>query len=212
MARGGSEDQLRIESRRSKIAAMLVRGISNQYEIAQRLGLDPVSGQRTVSNDLAAIKKEWKASTLRDFDEAKGQELAKFDALEKEYWEAWERSKTECLSIRKGKRTRPADGDTPASTEEYDEEKKQMRDGDPRFLDGIASCIEKRCKILGLIITKVAPTTPDGKGEYHFETDAQRIAALAALLGSAGAALSGPQAGTGPDLDAPGDPSGSLLG
>ena len=36
--------------------------------------------------------------------------------------------------------------------------------GNPAYLAGVMSCIERRCKILGLDApTKIAPTAPDGK-------------------------------------------------
>lgn len=76
--------------------------------------------QATISRDLKAIQKEWLKSTLRDFDELKAQELAKIDDLEITYRDGWNTSKDENTV------------------------------GDPRFLNGIDRCIERRCKLLGL--------------------------------------------------------------
>jgi hypothetical protein len=63
-------------------------------------------------------------------------ELAKIDHLEREYWAAWRDSKEpgEITSARPGRVT----------------VKRVSRDGNPTFLDGVAWCIEQRCKIFGL--------------------------------------------------------------
>lgn len=143
-------DQARIMSRRTKVAALLLRGTSNQYEICAQLGMEH-SQQSVISKDIKAIKTEWRRSAVRDFDEAKGRELEKLEALEREAWEAWERSKLERTSSRTSKRS----GAAPAESAEL---KKEKRDGNPKFLDVVLRCIAKRCEILGL----TSGATPDG--------------------------------------------------
>jgi len=128
-----------------------------QWEIGETLGVT----QATVSLDLKAIREQWKASAVRDFDEAKERELARIDALEREYWAAWQTSKEQKESTSTEK----------SSTEGVDRlkaaVKKEDRDGNPAFLVGVQWCITKRCDILGFDAPKkVAPTTPDGKNEY----------------------------------------------
>jgi hypothetical protein len=49
-----SKAALRVLSRRKKVADLVVRGVTNQYEIAIRLGMESGAGQRMVSRDLAA--------------------------------------------------------------------------------------------------------------------------------------------------------------
>lgn len=87
-----------------------------QADIASELGLS----EATVSRDLKALHKEWLAGSRIGFSKAKARELAKIDRLEREYWEAWKRSRIEGQA------------------------------GDPRFLAGIQWCIERRCKIMGI--------------------------------------------------------------
>ena len=60
-------------------------------------------------------------SSVSDFNQRKAEELAKIDNVEREAWVAWTTSKG---------------NQTPA--------------GDPRFLQNVQWCIQKRCKILGL--------------------------------------------------------------
>lgn len=87
-----------------------------QADIASELGLS----EATVSRDLKVLHKEWLAGSQVGFSKARARELAKIDRLEREYWEAWKRSRTGGQA------------------------------GDPRFLTGIQWCIERRCKIMGI--------------------------------------------------------------
>lgn len=143
-----TSEKIHIISRRSKIAAMLLMGITNQFEIAARLGMEPSSGQKTVSRDIMWIRNEWRLQAIQDWGEFVGRELAVVDKLEKEAWEAWERS---CKSR---KRTRSSVKLAKRDDSQMDETSEQIaheeRDGDPRFLDIVMTCIDKRCKLLQL--------------------------------------------------------------
>jgi hypothetical protein len=119
-----------------------------QVDIAQELGIN----QSTVSRDLKALHKEWLHSALLDYDEAKAQELAKIDRLEREYWRAWERSCEDAETIRQ-------EG-PPAGPEKLVTTAKGQA-GDPRFLTGVQWCIEKRCKVLGLDAPSKLDVTSD---------------------------------------------------
>ncbi len=149
-----NEDECRVYSRRIKVAAIVLRGVTNQFDILAQLGMgdDTPANRCTISRDLKAIKEEWRVRACEDWREAQGAELARLDALEREYWAAWERSKVDRESHRDQK-TRRGDYD-----QETTETKKEPRDGDPRFLDGILNCIKRRCAILGLDAEK--PQSP----------------------------------------------------
>ena len=113
----------------------------SQREIADSLSLTP----QYVGRQLKAIKDAWMESTMVDFNKRQNEELARIDALEAEYWGAWESSKL----------------DESREAMEYVEEDSLMRlsrkrietikrNGTSAFLHGIQWCIEQRCKILGL--------------------------------------------------------------
>jgi DNA-binding CsgD family transcriptional regulator len=89
-------DRYALMERRKRIASMYVTG-KNQWERARTVGVS----QGTVSNDLAAIREDWLASTRRDFDARKAEELAKLDQLEAEAWAAWERSCRDSETVQK---------------------------------------------------------------------------------------------------------------
>lgn len=108
-----------------------------QTDIAEEVGVSDA----TVSRDLKALQSEWLASALVDFNEAKSQELAKIDRLEREYWQAWERSCENAETVTK-------EGG-PSGVDKVKQTSKGQA-GDPRFLAGVQWCIERRCKILGV--------------------------------------------------------------
>lgn len=89
-------DKAAIAKRRSTVAAMYVKG-ATQTEFAGRVGVT----QATISTDLKAIQAEWRASTLRDFDAKKAEELAKLAHLESEAWAAWVRSQEDAVTTHK---------------------------------------------------------------------------------------------------------------
>lgn len=124
----------------SDVSSMYFKGKS-QRDIGKILKVSQVS----ISNDLRKLKKEWTQSALVDFDEAKGKELHRIDVLEVANWDAWERSKKK----KEVKLHRVANSDKHGVTTTK-EKREETYIGDPRFLEGVAHCIEMRSKILDL--------------------------------------------------------------
>ena len=156
-----------------RISDHYLRGYT-QWQIGEILGVT----QQQICYDLKELQKRWKESALRNFDEAKAQELAKIDRLELEYWDAWHNSRGQ-KKISSTERTDMASGQR---------NKAQIRTedllGDPRFLEGVRWCVDRRCKILGLDApSKVAPTNPEGYQPYE-PTLSERVIArrVTALL------------------------------
>ena len=158
---------------RRRIAELYLRGWL-QVDIADELGLH----QTTISNDLKAIQAEWLESTIVDFDKARARELAKIDDLEREYWCGWQEStKDREIDIEESQ----AGGKHGSLDKTVHKVEGQV--GDPRFLQGVQSCIDRRCKLLGLDApTKVAPTDPTGSKEYTGLPDDERISRVVELL------------------------------
>lgn len=122
------------------IARLYLQG-HTQSAIALQLSID----QSTVSRDLKEIRAMWRDSTLRDFDEAKSIQLAKIDALEATYWEAWMRSLTTREAITNESGESDAKG---AFTKTIT--RREVMLGNPAYLAGVERCIAERCKLLGL--------------------------------------------------------------
>lgn len=114
----------------------------------------------TIHNDVSEILSRWRKTLEKDIGELKGAELARINRLENAAWLEWERSRDPAIKRISGSRTGGKDGD---STHEQTIEEEQC--GDPRYLERVQWCIEKRCKILGLDApTKIAPTDAAGTG------------------------------------------------
>lgn len=175
-----------------RITAMYLQG-RTQAEIAAMLGVS----QQQISLDLATVQRRWRTDTAINLDEAKQKELARIDNLERTYWDAWQHSSGEHVKTRTEHLVPALDAESEGSEGEEKVEKKpillkRITDtedlvGAPAFLAGVMSCIERRCKLLGLDApTKVAPTTPEGDKPYNDElSEERRISRLAAILNSA---------------------------
>jgi hypothetical protein len=129
-----------------------------QAEIAAHLAKNRTYqiSQQQISADIKAIQKRWLESSIRSFDEARAQELAKIDNLENVYWQQFEASQDPIVKRKTSKRVNRDDDDPHWKTTEATQEI-SLGTGDPRFLQGVQWCIDKRCKLLGLD----APAKPD---------------------------------------------------
>jgi hypothetical protein len=90
-----------------------------------------------------------------DFNDAKARELAKIDQLEREYYAAWHRSCEDAETTKqkkRGKVEKRKDDDGQFVAEQPAEMTRILKGqaGDPRYLQGVERCIEKRCKIMGI--------------------------------------------------------------
>lgn len=117
-----------------------------QADIAIDLGLS----QQQISYDLKELQRRWLNSSVSNLDEAKARELAKVDNLELEYWQAWKRSQEDAETVKQKGEVVPGEGGKPSIKTTDTEKTTKGQAGDPRFLQGVQWCIERRCKILGV--------------------------------------------------------------
>lgn len=135
------------------IADLYVQGYS-QAKIAEQIGVS----REQIKYDIKEIREKWVESQIDNFEAYKAEEIRKINALEREAWEGLRRS------IAERKRTRIEDRDS------EDKGKTKIRsvtveerDGDPRFMQIIATCIDRRCKIRGIDApTKQELSGPEG--------------------------------------------------
>jgi hypothetical protein len=90
------------------------------------------------------VRQEWLQSSLIDFNQKKAEELARIDAVEREYWSAWQESKRERQTTSTEQITDASGNKVKAGI------RKIEQTGDRRYLAGVERCIEQRVKILGL--------------------------------------------------------------
>lgn len=142
---GPKRTPIQIERDRRDIARLYLQG-KLQSEIAEYINSDEnrdyTITQQMVSYDLKRVQESWQKSSLLDMNELKARELAKIDNLELEYWAAWKRSQEDAEEVKEV--ILDEIGMMPV------ERKRKGQAGDPRFLQGVQWCIERRCKILGI--------------------------------------------------------------
>ena len=164
---GPSRNALQRENDYAQITSYYLRGWT-QVAIAAEVGLS----QQQVSIDIRTIQARWRKDTTINLDEHKSKELAKLDELEREYWQAWESSKSERTKARQ-ESSGKVDKKTKKPVINKATMEKEDRDGNPAFLSGVLSCIDRRCKILGIDAPVEQSTT--GKVTVHVIYDDTEI-------------------------------------
>lgn len=143
---------------RAEVAQLYLRG-RTQHEIADHMEQNRSYkyGRTKVQNDIKRIRQKWEESALMDFHKKRAEELAKIDALEREYWEAYMESKeprqehkVEGQPAETDPHTNGEASHTSIQPTKIERTTKEPVAGNPQFLKGIQWCIDKRCEILGL--------------------------------------------------------------
>ncbi len=167
----------------TRISELYLRGWI-QADIAKDIGISA----NTVSKLLAEVRKRWLVNQVNNFELRKSMELERIDKLEREYWDAWDKSKkgqNKIISTRLNRTTMRGD-----STEVTEGQEFLDTPGDPRFLEGIQKCIALRTRILGLEeATKIEHSGTISVNNYHMDnrerlTDTQKLNGVMAFLES----------------------------
>ena len=128
------------ERDREEIARRLLRG-ETQAAVARDLGVS----RSQVGYDLDVLRRRWVQDSLTAFDARVAIELAKLEELERTCWEAWERSRGAFSRTT----TRSRQNVSRSGTQGEATVERHERDGDPRFLEGILKCIDRRIRLVG---------------------------------------------------------------
>jgi hypothetical protein len=134
-------EAIRLESRRSKVAELYMRGMRSLTRIAQELNVDKAQ----ISRDFKHIRKMWRETCIQDIHVAHQEELAKIDEIEQKAWAGWERScqpveTMEVIGTAQGAKSKP----------EKVRKITKGQSGNPRFLQVVLECVSKRCELLSL--------------------------------------------------------------
>lgn len=135
-------------------------------EVMARLDL-PSYSLRTVSKDVNKLLEEWRETRIDNTDLALQLELERLDAIVKEAWAAWEKSKTDYERKKAKQQGVPGDKESDeVITLKLEQQKEEVICyGDPRYLDIIHKALIERRKLLGLY----APEKKDISGGISFE-------------------------------------------
>ena len=129
---------------RADIARMRLEGLT-QTKIAEEISRlrDYTLSERTIRDDLKAVRDEWLNQTIDNYEQTRLIELSRLDEEESIAIGAWARS----LLPKKKERTRTGVNDG-KPFEEFMQET-ATRDGNPAFLQRLESIRQRRCAILG---------------------------------------------------------------
>jgi len=159
---------IRVMKRRNRIREMLLRGVSNQQEIAAAFGVS----QPLVSKDIKAIMEEWREEEKGKGIQKRDKRIKQLEMAAKEAFDSWIKSKeskeevsttytpkkcTTCYGKGKIKDT----GDTCSKcngsgeiVEEIVRRSVSGSPGDPSFLRTFNDCIKEMAKLEGLYVKK----------------------------------------------------------
>ena len=156
-------EDLRREQRRTIVSRFYLRGWT-QTEIAGKLkrtcprctGAEPRAAhtcatQRTVSNDIQAIEREWVMQRASNLEASKQRAISVIDQEEAEAWEAWDRSKQPSKQVTSRELQTGVDPKTgePVVLRGKQDTVLKEQTGDPRYLQIVNECEDRRAKILG---------------------------------------------------------------
>jgi hypothetical protein len=113
---------------------------SSQEAIARELGVS----RSQVSSDVADLLRRWRKEQIRDVNTALTLALEKLDHLERAHWDAWEAS-LKPREVTFTERVQRADGERVKVCT-----RTEPGVGNLAHLAGVASCIDRRCRLLGL--------------------------------------------------------------
>lgn len=131
------------------VARMFCRGASHR-EIAQAIGVS----RQQADYDCQTLLQRWRDETTSTRDI----ELAKINHLEATAWDAYERSCRDA-ETRIAKTVTTADGERTEATQ-----REEGQVGDPRWLEIVRWCINRRCELLQLDPPKVTQQEYSGPG------------------------------------------------
>lgn len=105
---------------------------------------------QTAFNDYISALEEAKKKVEKTALYGLVSELEKLDRLEHQYWRAWDKS-MENMKKKKIRKTGKVNDTAQMQAEEED----MQQNGEVSFLNGIKSCIELRCKMMGYITSNI---------------------------------------------------------
>lgn len=178
-----------VAKRRERVAKAYLQG-ETQRAISEAEGVS----LGTINGDLKYLRGQWQKNASADIDERIGQELAKLDQLEAQAWESYFKSQ-KVVEKGQGKRKSPPAKKGQKPKESESSFVKQIESaGDPRFLNIVENCIERRCRILGIDAPgKIELTGKDGGPIEYKDKSNMAISALAEMLKKSGVALQDPE-------------------
>lgn len=153
----------------NRIARLYHMGLT-QMEIAEQIG----RSQSTVSRDIISLHEQWRKAADREYAILRAEQLDEYMRLKREYYEAWEASRT-VTTIR-------GSGENDAVVTQKE------GPGDPAFLQGVERMRAKIDEFWGIHAAKIIALVDEDFDQAQWSEDRRNrhAEALATLLGTEG--------------------------
>ena len=191
-----------IEADRPVIANMYLRSFTLKKireELPKVRNTDYILSTTVIYYEIKKIREAWRKATIESYNEYLHRELDKIDALESEYWLAWEKSKNTKRRVQEKQNViQIPDEDSPP---EVDDDGRVLQVfgeintpvertvteeescGDAVYLHGIHWCIHQRIKLLGLDATpQERPMSAKEREEYEEKVANRKFEILMAIV------------------------------
>lgn len=190
----GDVTSAEIEARLARVADRYLRGVA-----ISTIASDEKVSSTMIAHLLARCRERWKEQAIEAIDERIALELAKIDALEREYWAGWARSQHDAVTTEQIRETEdgaivpsaPAvpGGEPftrlPTRTRVHARAVKKGQVGNVVYLQGVQWCIKTRCDLLGITQAGGGPV-PAGErvvvGSLDEASPEQRTSRLLAIV------------------------------
>lgn len=174
--------EMQIAQDRARVCELLLQGVETRAEIADIINSGRPTEQHIsvtqIQHDIDVMKKKHKEKGVQDYDEHLNRLLDELKLVKKSYWKGYELSRRNKISIESdfitdveeyGELAKEGVGLDPYSESVFARQAKVREEvrleGNPAFLQGVLSCIEKETKLLGLDVNKIAMTDDKGKSD-----------------------------------------------
>jgi len=133
------------------VAPMYLRG-KTHTEICEALNkVRPYKLSRSqITLDIKELNRRWQKQCNEAVTAVKARQLAVIDEVERAAWEAFERSLQASQRTTQESEAEPVEGKPDLQKKKRARVQRENRDGDPRWLDIVMRCVERRCKIIGV--------------------------------------------------------------
>lgn len=144
----------------AKVAELVARGRTHT-EITEIINRDRPPEYRVtrqqISYDVKRIMDGWRQSASEDADVWRGRLIGQLAAVQREAWDAWERSKQPKERTVTKRAERPGGEDAGPLVIGSAESHREQQIGNPSYLDVVVRCSERMAKLLGLDAREYLP-------------------------------------------------------
>lgn len=158
------------------IIAQMALTRRTQIEISQWIGANRAYTltRQQIAKDIKLVERRWQQEANVATDQRKAEELARLNRIEREAWDAIEASKVDQYHKSTSRKEMQLGDDAQSAVSDgvvYKSVSSTTRYADPRLLQIVMACIQKRCELLGLAQEPLISITAAGNNVIGLPQD-----------------------------------------